>query len=112
MTMNRLARLAFGFSLAATLVTLSVMGATQFVTVTGLKAADKMPVLSDLRESGSLEQDADLVVLLHRPGLADPLDPRAGEVDLLVAKHRAGRTARLSLAAHADMVSFRNLPRP
>jgi len=74
--------------------------------------ADKMPVLSDLRESGSLEQDADLVVLLHRPGLADPLDPRAGEVDLLVAKHRAGRTARLSLAAHADMVSFRNLPRP
>lgn len=46
MTMNRLARLAFGFSLAATLVTLSVMGATQFVTVTGLKAADKMPVLA------------------------------------------------------------------
>jgi replicative DNA helicase len=52
---------------------------------------DKKPMLSDLRESGSLEQDADNVVLLHRPDVYDP-DDRPGEADLIVAKQRGGPT--------------------
>jgi replicative DNA helicase len=54
--------------------------------------ADKRPQMSDLRESGALEQDADLVILLHREDLYERESPRAGEADLIVAKHRNGPT--------------------
>ena len=54
---------------------------------------DKKPMLSDLRESGSLEQDADMVVLLHREDAYERESPRAGEADFIVAKHRNGPTA-------------------
>ena len=47
-------------------------------------------MLSDLRESGSLEQDADMVILLHREDVYDRDSPRAGEADFIVAKHRNG----------------------
>lgn len=53
------------------------------------KRADKRPVMSDLRESGSLEQDADNVILLNRPELYGE-EERTGEIDLLVDKHRGG----------------------
>jgi replicative DNA helicase len=54
--------------------------------------ADKRPQMSDLRESGAIEQDADLVILLHREDLYERESPRAGEADLIVAKHRNGPT--------------------
>jgi replicative DNA helicase len=54
--------------------------------------ADKRPMLADLRESGSLEQDADVVVLLHREDVYEKESPRSGEADLIVAKHRNGPT--------------------
>ncbi len=50
---------------------------------------DKKPAISDLRESGSIEQDADMVILLHRDSVYDK-DVRPGEADLIVAKHRNG----------------------
>lgn len=53
------------------------------------KRTDKTPVMSDLRESGSLEQDADNVILLDRPELRGE-ENRAGQIDLIVAKHRGG----------------------
>lgn len=53
--------------------------------------SDKKPTMSDLRESGSLEQDADIVILLHRPNY-EKEDERKGEVDIIVDKHRAGPT--------------------
>lgn len=52
--------------------------------------SDKRPQLSDLRESGSIEQDADVVILLHRPDYHDPESERAGEIDLIVGKNRNG----------------------
>ena len=52
---------------------------------------DKRPVLSDLRESGSIEQDADVVILMHRDDVYDAQN-RSGEADLIVAKHRNGPT--------------------
>jgi replicative DNA helicase len=53
---------------------------------------DKRPQMSDLRESGAIEQDADLVILLHREDAYERESPRAGEADLIVAKHRNGPT--------------------
>jgi replicative DNA helicase len=54
--------------------------------------SDKRPQVSDLRESGSLEQDADIVILVHREDLYDHETDRAGEADLIIGKHRNGRT--------------------
>lgn len=54
------------------------------------KRADKKPTLADLRESGSVEQDSDVVILLHREDASDPESPRAGEIDLVVDKNRSG----------------------
>ncbi|MFS8535821.1 MAG: replicative DNA helicase, partial [Limnochordales bacterium] len=51
---------------------------------------DKRPLLADLRESGAIEQDADIVMLLHRDDYYDSESPRAGEADFIVAKHRGG----------------------
>jgi replicative DNA helicase len=67
---------------------------------------DKRPMLSDLRESGSIEQDADMVILLHRPDAYERDDPRAGETDLIVAKHRNGPTATVTVASQLHYSRF------
>ena len=59
---------------------------------------DKKPMVSDLRESGSLEQDADMVILLHRPDAFERDDPRGGEADLILGKHRNGPPKTLTVA--------------
>jgi replicative DNA helicase len=60
--------------------------------------ADKRPAVSDLRDSGALEQDADAIILLHREDYYEPDSGRAGETDLIVAKHRNGPTATVTVA--------------
>lgn len=67
---------------------------------------DKKPQVSDLRESGSLEQDADLVILLHREDAYEKDSPRAGEADLIVGKHRNGPTATVTVAAQLHYSRF------
>jgi replicative DNA helicase len=67
---------------------------------------DKKPMLSDLRESGSLEQDADIVILLHREDAYEKDSPRAGEADLIVAKHRNGPTATITVAFQGHYARF------
>ncbi|NLP39392.1 MAG: AAA family ATPase, partial [Corynebacterium pollutisoli] len=59
---------------------------------------DKRPQLADLRESGSLEQDADMVMLLYRPDSQDKEDPRSGEADVILAKHRGGPIDTVTVA--------------
>nr|WP_253777487.1 replicative DNA helicase [Goodfellowiella coeruleoviolacea] len=70
---------------------------------------DKRPQLSDLRESGSLEQDADMVILINRPDAWERDDPRAGEADLILAKHRAGPTATITVAHQLHYSRFADL---
>ncbi len=70
---------------------------------------DKRPMLADLRESGSLEQDADVVLLIHRPDAWERDDPRAGEADLILAKHRAGPTSTISVAHQLHYSRFADL---
>ena len=67
---------------------------------------NKRPQLSDLRESGSIEQDADVVILLHREDYYDQESPRAGEVDFIVAKHRGGPTDTVTAAAQLHYGRF------
>ena len=72
---------------------------------------DKKPMLADLRESGSIEQDADMVILLHRPDAFETDDPRGGEADLIVAKHRAGPTRTVTVAHQLHLSRFTNMAR-
>ena len=67
---------------------------------------DKRPQLSDLRESGRIEQDADVVILLHRDDYYDKESPRAGEADFIVAKHRNGPTDTVTVAAQLHLSRF------
>jgi replicative DNA helicase len=60
--------------------------------------SDHRPMMSDLRESGAVEQDADMVILLHRDDAYESESPRAGEMDLMVVKNREGATATLTVA--------------
>jgi len=69
---------------------------------------DKKPQVSDLRESGSIEQDADMVMLLHRESVYDK-DSRPGEADLIVAKHRNGPTATIEIAFQGHFSRFADM---
>lgn len=70
---------------------------------------DKRPMVSDLRESGSIEQDADMVILLHRDDVYDKESPRAGEADVIVAKHRNGPTKTIVVAFQGHYSRFANM---
>jgi replicative DNA helicase len=71
---------------------------------------DKTPQLSDLRESGQLEQDSDVVILIHRPDSYDRDSSRAGEADLILAKQRNGPAPRtIAVAALLHMSMFKDL---
>jgi replicative DNA helicase len=67
---------------------------------------EKKPMVSDLRESGAIEQDADIVVLLHREDAYEKESPRAGEADLIVGKHRGGPTATITCAFQGHFARF------
>nr|WP_254666292.1 replicative DNA helicase [Humibacillus sp. DSM 29435] len=70
---------------------------------------DKKPAMSDLRESGSIEQDADMVILLHREAAYEKDSPREGEADLIVAKHRNGPTDTIVVAFQGHFSRFQNM---
>lgn len=69
---------------------------------------EKKPMLSDMRESGAIEQDADIVILLHRDDMYDK-DNRPGEADFIVAKHRAGPTDVIPVAFRKDYAHFADM---
>jgi replicative DNA helicase len=73
--------------------------------------SDHRPQLSDLRESGALEQDADLVVLIYRDDVynKDPNNPDAGTAELIIAKQRNGPTGVVKLAFLREQTRFANL---
>nr|WP_083987781.1 replicative DNA helicase [Corynebacterium mustelae] len=72
---------------------------------------DKRPQIADLRESGSLEQDADMVMLLYRPDSQDKDDTRAGEADIILAKHRGGPIDTVQVAHQLHFSRFKDMAR-
>ncbi|PLW02704.1 replicative DNA helicase [Corynebacterium ulcerans] len=72
---------------------------------------DKRPQLADLRESGSLEQDADMVMLLYRPDSQDKENERAGEADIILAKHRGGPIDTVQVAHQLHYSRFVDMAR-
>jgi replicative DNA helicase len=69
----------------------------------------KVPQLSDLRESGSLEQDSDLVMFIYRDDVYNPESERKNIADIIVAKHRNGPVGEISLYFQASQTRFRDL---
>ncbi len=75
------------------------------------KREDKRPLLSDLRESGAIEQDADIVMFLHREGYYDKTSERANVAEVIFAKHRGGSIGTDELLWMGDYTKFVNLDR-
>ena len=72
------------------------------------KRDDKRPVMSDLRDSGSIEQDADLVLLLYRPDYyAKKTERGTGQVDVIVGKNRSGATGTIEMVWTGEFMKFR-----
>ena len=70
---------------------------------------DKRPKISDLRESGSMEQDADLIMFLYRDEYYNPASEDAGIAELIVGKNRHGSVCKIKLGFHPNFVSFKDL---
>jgi len=69
---------------------------------------DKRPLLSDLRESGSIEQDADIVMMLYRPEYYEPTDENRGLAEVIIGKQRNGPTGNVKLQFFGSMMRFEN----
>lgn len=69
---------------------------------------NKKPMLSDLRESGSIEQDADIVMFIYRDEYYNPETPNKGEADIIIAKQRNGPTGNIKLLFQPNITKFRN----
>ncbi|MDO9377669.1 MAG: replicative DNA helicase [Nocardioidaceae bacterium] len=70
---------------------------------------DKRPMLSDLRESGSIEQDADMVLLLHRPDMYEDESERLGEADFILAKNRSGQPGTCTVTFQGHYSRFTDM---
>ena len=73
---------------------------------------NKRPMMSDLRESGSIEQDADLIMMLYREEYYDPDTPDRGIAEVIITKHRNGPTGTVKLLFEPQFTRFRNLMQP
>ncbi|MEU5445806.1 MULTISPECIES: replicative DNA helicase [Streptomyces] len=69
----------------------------------------KRPMVSDLRDSGQIEQDASAIILLHREDAYDPTSARAGEVDLIIGKNRNGPTCTVTVAHQLHFGRIRDM---
>ncbi|WP_036479191.1 replicative DNA helicase [Myxosarcina sp. GI1] len=73
---------------------------------------NKRPMLSDLRESGSIEQDADLVIMLYRDEYYNPDSPERGIAEASIVKHRNGPVGTVKLIFNAELTKFESMARP
>ena len=69
----------------------------------------RQPMLSDLRESGAIEQDADIVIFLYRDEVYKPDTPKKGIAELIIGKHRNGRVGTVELAFLPQYTAFEPL---
>lgn len=86
-----------------------VVAISQLSRAPEVRRGDHRPQLSDLRESGSLEQDADMVAFIFREELYNPTEDNAGVAEVIVAKQRSGPTGTIKLAFIKEYTRFENL---
>jgi replicative DNA helicase len=87
-----------------------VVALSQLSRASEQRGGDKKPLLSDLRESGSIEQDADVVCFIHREEYYDrENEDLKGKAEIIIAKQRNGPTGSIQLAYLADYTRFENL---
>ncbi|MDH3005114.1 MAG: replicative DNA helicase [Candidatus Shikimatogenerans sp. JK-2022] len=95
---------------------ISIIAISQLSRAVEIRGGDKRPMLSDLRESGAIEQDADLVLLLYRPEYYgfkywdnNKTKLCKGEAEIIIAKHRNGRLGKIKLKFIKKKAQFKNL---
>jgi len=84
-----------------------VIALSQLSRASEQRGGERRPILSDLRDSGAIEQDADVVVFIHRPEYYDREDEsKKGIAEIMLAKHRNGPTGDVTLAFHRELTRF------
>jgi replicative DNA helicase len=100
--------LSRGLKILARELEVPVIALSQLSRAVETRTPKKIPQLSDLRESGNLEQDSDLVMFIYRDDYYDEESERPGEADLIIAKHRNGATGKVTLTFHKEYPKFMN----
>ncbi len=85
-----------------------VIALSQLSRAVEQRGGDKKPILSDLRESGQIEQDSDLVMFIYREEYYDRESERPGEADIIIAKHRNGPVGEVTLTFQKEYPRFMN----